>query len=83
MIEGIPNVASNSQDYVLRTRQAKSCNNAVRCKRLVVLMIISIVQEPVSALQENDVMYLGSSFTPVEQRLHAHPQEMPIIRGPE
>ena len=85
VIEGIPNMASSNHDHVCAvTEKPRLGNQAVRWKKPIVLLTISVVQESVSALQVNDVSWVlldsGSAVTACPP---TQAQEVPIIRGPE
>ena len=56
VVEGMSNMTCSSHDYLFAVMEkSRLGNHTVRCKRLVVLLIIFFVLEPMSALQENDV----------------------------
>ena len=86
VIKGIPNMASNSHDYVIAVADSPRLDNHPnRWKMLVVLMVITFVQEPVSALQDNCdtswiLAFFGSAVTACPP---THAEEVPIIRGSE
>ena len=73
-----------SHDNVFAVTEKPSLgNHAVRWKR-VVLLIISLVQQPVSVLQESDVSrILVHSGSAVAACPATHAHEVPLIRGPE
>ena len=71
VIEGNPNVASSSHDNKFAVTESQSLgSHGCGWKRLVVLMIITSVQEPVSALQDNDVSWvqISSGCVPTDAR---------------
>ena len=64
VVERIPNMASSSRNCVFDVTESLSLDNhANRCKRLLVVIVITYVQEPVSALQDN-----GESWILVDSR---------------
>ena len=79
-----PNMASSSRNCVFDVAESLSLDNhANRCKRLLVVIVITYVQERVSALEEGDSSWIlvdsGSAVTACPP---THAQEVPIIRGP-
>ena len=85
VIEGISNMANSSRDYVLAvTEGPRLDNNAIRWKKLIVLMLITFMHEPVSAQDNSDVSWiLVGSCSAATACPPTHAQELQIIHGPE
>ena len=73
-------MAISSHDFVFAgTDKPSLCNHAVRWKRLVVVLIVLFVQEPVSALEEDDVSWvLVGPRSAVTACPPTHAQDVPI-----
>ena len=78
VIEGIPNMASSSHDHVFAvTERPRLGNHVIRWKRLVVFMMTTVVQVPVSTPPEYDVSWiLVDSRSAVIARPLTHAQEV-------
>ena len=54
VIKGVPHAASSSHDFTFAVTDSSSMDNyADWCKKLVVLLLITFMHEPVSALQDS------------------------------